>query len=131
MAQYVLILRDDPRQYDSYSPDQMQATIARYGTWAQELGERHAGGQKLAGADAAAVLRRDGDRTVVTDGPFGETKEMIGGFFIIEADDLAQAIELCRNHPQLEDKGTVEIRQVDDLTSCASETAGVEASAGR
>ncbi len=85
-------------------------------------GERHTGGRKLADEAAAAVMRGAGSATVVTDGPFGETKEIISGFFTIEADDLAHAVKLCGDHPHL-DGGTIEIRQVDELAGCAGETA--------
>jgi len=115
MPEYVLILRDDPSQFASLSPAQMQAVIERYQAWGQEIGDRNTGGNKLGDADTAAVISRNGDALVVTDGPFGETKEMIGGYFTIRADNLAHAVELCRNHPQLDDHGTVEIREIDTL----------------
>ncbi len=122
MPQFMLILRDDPSQFEQLSPAEMQAVIERYGAWGRKLGERHTGGRKLADEAAAAVMRGAGSATVVTDGPFGETKEIISGFFTIEADDLAHAVKLCGDHPHL-DGGTIEIRQVDELAGCAGETA--------
>ena len=64
---------------------------------------------------AGKVISGLGRKQKVTDGPFGETKEVIGGFYIINADDYDHAVELCKDQPNLELGGTVEIREVDAL----------------
>lgn len=69
------------------------------------------GGDALLGVETATSVRvRDGE-TLVTDGPFAETKEHLGGFYIIEADDLDKAIETARDIPGAH-SGTVEVRPV-------------------
>lgn len=67
------------------------------------------GGEALLGVESATSVRlRDGE-TLVTDGPFAETKEHLGGFYIIEADDLDKAIEVAKDIPGAS-MGTVEVR---------------------
>ena len=63
-------------------------------------------------AKLASQVSRDG-QVRVTDGPYSETKEVLGGYYIIEAGSYDQAIELSRDCPQLEYGGTIEVRQVD------------------
>ena len=64
--------------------------------------------------DRGRLLRSEGERVVV-DGPFSETKEMVGGFFIVEADNYDAAAEVAKTCPHLELGGTIELRQVDHM----------------
>ena len=114
MAQFLLILRDDPADFADFSPAQFQTLIGKYMAWSAGLRaeQRQLAGQKLAGG--GAVLGKRAGKLVVTDGPFGEAKEVVGGYYLIEANDLEHAVALCRDHPQLEN-GTVEIRPIDLL----------------
>lgn len=114
MPQFMLVLREDPSVYRRISPEEMQRVIERYNAWAGRLAAegRLVGGHKLADA-GGRVLRKNGSTLAVKDGPFGETKEVIGGVFLIKADDLAHASELCADHPHLRGEQTVEIREID------------------
>lgn len=114
MAKFMLILRDDPSQYAAYSPQQFQELIAKYQAWAEQLAAagRIDQGRKLSD-EGGKVLRKSGGQLAVKDGPFNEAKEVVGGFYIITADDYAHAVELCRNHPAYLTNGSVEIRAVD------------------
>jgi hypothetical protein len=69
------------------------------------------GGDQLSDVATATTLRRRGSETIVTDGPHAETKEYLGGYYIIDAADLDEAIELARGVP-LNDGGSVEIRPI-------------------
>jgi hypothetical protein len=69
------------------------------------------GGDQLSDVATATTLRRRASETIVTDGPHAETKEHLGGYYIIEAADLDEAIELARGVP-LNDGGSVEIRPI-------------------
>jgi hypothetical protein len=71
------------------------------------------GGEALQPARNAATLRFKDDKVLVTDGPFAETKEQIGGILILEARDLKQAIELMSKHPGVR-AGSFELRPVDE-----------------
>jgi hypothetical protein len=69
------------------------------------------GGDQLGDVATATTLRRHGAETIVTDGPHAETKEFLGGYYIIDAADLDEAIEITKGVP-LNDGGSVEIRPV-------------------
>ena len=74
-----------------------------------------AGGEALQPASSAVTLRVQGGKVMVTDGPYAETKEQIGGILILEANDLNQAIQLMSKHPGVRG-GPFEIRPAADLT---------------
>ena len=92
--------------------EELEAAIERCFAYDDELrrGGHFAGGYALQGA--AVTLSRRGGKTSVTDGPFVETKEQIGGILLLEAKDLNQAIALMERHPGLE-MGPFEIRPLD------------------
>jgi hypothetical protein len=73
------------------------------------------GGEGLQGPDTAATLRYQNGKVTVTDGPYAETKELLGGLLIIEARDLKHATELISKHPGVK-MGPWEIRPAFDLT---------------
>ncbi len=77
--------------------------------FAQELGPKRLGGAGLKGSATATTVRTAGDQKTIHDGPFAEAREQLGGFYIIEAADLDEAISLGRQIPILRD-GAVEIR---------------------
>ena len=74
-----------------------------------------AGGEALESARGAATLRYQKGKVVVTDGPYAETKEQLGGILILEADDLKHAIQLMSKHPGVK-AGPFEIRPAADLS---------------
>ncbi len=113
MAKFILVLRDDPTQWAKLSPAEMQGVIEKYSAWSAGLAQRGAirGGEKLTN-DGGKHLRRQGGALSATDGPYNETKEVIGGFFIIEAADYDEAVALCADCPHLE-HGWIELRQVE------------------
>jgi len=73
--------------------------------------------QALQGAETAATLHLQNGRISVTDGPFAETKEQLGGFMLLEARDLNHAIQLVSNHPGVR-LGPFELRPIDAHNSC-------------
>jgi hypothetical protein len=81
-----------------------------------------AGGEALESTRSATTLRYRSDRVVITDGPFAETKEQLGGIMILEAGDLDQAIQLMSNHPSIRMGGTFEVRPAADLSSLVQES---------
>lgn len=83
------------------------------------------GGEALQGSQNATMLRWRGGKVSVTDGPFAETKEQIGGIMILEATDLNHAIRLLSNHPSMRllgERGSWEIRPAADLTGMIEES---------
>jgi hypothetical protein len=90
----------------------MQAIVQEYIAWAGKLRSegRMLGGDEL--SSEARMLRGAKGQITVTDGPFAETKETIGGYFLIEANDEAHAVEIAKQCPGLKRDGAVELRQV-------------------
>jgi len=93
------------------SPERMQQTMQKWMSWLKEFGEK--GHMK----DQGQPLERTGKlvkgrQKSVTDGPFAEAKDIVGGYTLIEARDLGQAVELSKGCPILEADGTVEVRPV-------------------
>ena len=109
MAQYVVLIYENESDYASASPEVYGEVMDAHNRFAEEVvarGGKIAGGNALQGTDTATSIRGD----VVTDGPFVETKEALGGFYLIEADDLDQAIKIAGMVPAR--FGGVEVRPV-------------------
>jgi hypothetical protein len=94
------------------SPDQIQAIIQRYVAWRQKIQKngRKVEGHKL--TDGQGRVMRGAGHTRITDGPYAEAREVIGGLFIVEANSYEEVVELSKDCPHL-DFGAIEIREVD------------------
>jgi hypothetical protein len=91
------------------SPEQMQRTMEKWVAWFKELGA--SGHIKNPGhplEHSGKVVT--GKQTIVTDGPYAEAKDVVGGFIVVEATDLLQAVELSKGCPILQVGGSVEVR---------------------
>jgi hypothetical protein len=108
MPQFLLMLRDSGTYPTDISPEEMQAIFERYGTWMAKV---RATGQKLHDQEGRVMVRKD-NGVAVTDGPYVESKEVIGGYFVIEADDYESAARAAEDCPHL-DFGSVEIRRIE------------------
>jgi hypothetical protein len=112
MSEFLFLYRSPAPQR---SPEQMQKTMQKWTEWMKELGEK--GHLK----DQGHPLERTGKlvtgkQKTVTDGPFAEAKDAIGGFSIVEARDLAHAVELSMGCPMFETDGAVEVRPIRKMT---------------
>ena len=110
---YALLIYADEKARALVPHDEQHAIHEEYDTFANELVQRGVmrGGDELADSPAATTVRvRDGQQ-LVTDGPFAETKEQLGGYFLIEVDDLDTAIELAGKIPGAR-HGSVEVRPI-------------------
>jgi hypothetical protein len=117
MSQFMVLLygsEENNRFWMEMSPEDMQKAIEKYMTWSGNLAAQGKllGGEKLRDG-TGRVLRGGGAQQRVTDGPFSETKELIGGYFLIQAADYEEAVQLVSDCPQLEFGGTVEIREIE------------------
>jgi hypothetical protein len=113
--QYALLIYQEPAGEPTQAEG--EAILAEYGTYTEGLRARNAmlGGERLHDASSATTVRiRDGKR-VVTDGPFAETKEYLGGFYLIEAPSLDGALEAAAMCPGAK-YGSVEVRPVYDMS---------------
>jgi hypothetical protein len=105
----MLLLYDDPSGWRNLSPEEMQKAIEKYMAWSKKPFTLDS---KRLGEDAGRVIRSDGGKPRATDGPYSETKEVLGGFYLIEAANYDEAVRLSLTHPHVEHGGTIEIRQL-------------------
>ena len=110
MNEFVFLYRGAMSNGTKPSPEQMEAIMKRWQTWFAKLGEE--GKLKEWGAPLQGEGRVVAAGGVITDGPFAEGKEVIGGYSIIKAEDLAEAAALAKGCPALETGGSVEVRPV-------------------
>ena len=109
MAEYLILINEDESAYASASPDVLQEVMEahnRFGKQVEETGGSIVTGRALQPTSTATSVRGD----VVTDGPFAETKEALGGFYLVEARDLDQALEIAKLCPAR--FGGVEVRPI-------------------
>jgi hypothetical protein len=108
--QYALMIYAEPG-YDEALPDAERVAV-RAGFLAFTDDARYVGGAQLQPAETATCVRVAGGRTLMTDGPFADTKEVLGGFCLVEAANLDEAIELAARIPAARHGGVVEVRPV-------------------
>lgn len=109
--QYMLLIYGDEAAWESATAEEKATEYERHRMFAQavtDLGGKIVGGEELDSTSTATTLRGD----LVTDGPFIDTKEVLGGFYIIEVDDLDQMIAIARHCPST--TGGIEIRPIVD-----------------
>lgn len=111
MQTYYLILRDDPQAFADISPSDMQAVVQRYVKWREDNSKFVTGGQKLTDGQGRVIRRKEGALNV-SDGPYVEAKEVLGGFFVLSVADYDAAQTIAATCPHLE-FGSIEIRQME------------------
>jgi hypothetical protein len=113
MAEYLMIFRGGDHNLND-APEEMQARTQRWYTWMQGLSQKGImlGAQPL--QNSGKVVK--GRQKVVTDGPFMEGKEMVGGYLVCKADTYEEAVAISKDCPILEiDNGTVEVREISSM----------------
>jgi hypothetical protein len=108
--EYALLIYEKPAAYDRLDEAERQALIGEY--WALRDDPRAVAGAGLKPVDTATTVRVHGGETLVTDGPFADTKEVFGGYYVIEADDIDAVIEIAARCPAARSGGSVEVRPV-------------------
>jgi hypothetical protein len=109
MSKFMLLLYDDPTQWAKLGPEDMQKAIEKYMAWSKK--PFTVDSQRL-GQDAGRVVRANGGRPRATDGPYSETKEVLGGYYTIEAANYDEAVARALEHPHVQYGGTIEVRQL-------------------
>jgi len=110
---YAMLIYSDENKVAQATPEQLKEMHAQYGAFTAEVNEKklHRGGEPLQPVSNATTVRvRDGKATT-TDGPFAETKEQLGGFYLLDCKDLDEAIEYAAKIPGAA-WGCVEIRPI-------------------
>jgi hypothetical protein len=114
MPQYMLLIYG-PTQ-DDRSPEELEAEMPKWFAYTQALQDAGVmvAGDALQGTEAATTVRvRDGE-TLITDGPFAETKELLGGYYLIDVPDLDKALEWAAKIP-IVGRGSVEVRPLMEI----------------
>src|SRR5215212_10837046 len=113
MSQYMLLIYDDPSAWQSLSEDEQNAVMGEYFAYTNELREAGAyvSGDALQPTTTATSVRlRDGER-LTTDGPFAETKETLGGYYLVDVESDEEAQDWAAKIPSAR-FGTIEVRPV-------------------
>jgi hypothetical protein len=113
--QYILLIYGEEAVWEGRSEEEVRELMAGYGKLSGELGAQgklRASDELAPTATATTVQVRNGE-TIVSDGPFAATKEVLGGYFVVEAESLDEAIEWASKIPDARD-GKVEIRPLVD-----------------
>ncbi|GIF77479.1 YciI family protein [Asanoa siamensis] len=116
MAKYMLLIFGDAAAWETLTPAERQALEAAHADFRAAAGPRLRGGEELESPSVATTLRArvDGE-LLLTDGPFLETKEGLGGFYLLEAGDLDEVVKLAGMLPEVRaGHSGVEIRPVVD-----------------
>jgi hypothetical protein len=105
----------EEKRWHALPAAERDAVMREYGEWVSglERAGQHRASEKLAWSPAAKTLRLAGGRPLVTDGPFAETKEQLGGFHIVECRDMDEALAIAGHIPTLRVGGTIEVRPVE------------------
>jgi len=120
---YVCLGYIQPEKLQNFTPTELHAMMDECFTYDDELRKNghFAGGEALQPPNAAVTLWWKGGKAVVSDGPYAETKEQLGGILILEARDLNHAIKLMSKHPGVK-AGPFEIRPAADLSEMVRES---------
>ncbi len=110
MSNFLFLFRGGNSDWLEDSPEEMQKHMQKWGAWMGGLREK---GQLVDGlplAKEGKVVEKAGE--VITDGPFAEGAEIVGGYLIVSADDLAEAVAISKGCPIFEHEGNVEVREI-------------------
>jgi len=113
MSQFMYLFRGG-NDWTKADPKDIQANMQKWVAWMKDLGAKgHFKGSGEPLDRTGKVVR--GKSKTVTDGPYAEAKDIVGGYLLIEAKDIAEATELSRGCPLLEEDGSVEVRAVQNM----------------
>ena len=108
--QYMLLVYDTPGAWPTLTEEEMGAVYGEYAAVSQNKATKHAA--QLKGTEEAKTVRVKDGRTLVTAGPFAETKETLGGYYLVDADSVDQALELAATIPSVRFGGPADVRPI-------------------
>ena len=129
---FLLLLYGDETKWIDMAPEDAQQSVEDWNAYSQQLIDAGVllGGEALAPTTEATTVRLSEAESIRTDGPFAETREQLGGYYLIDCKDIDEAAGWAAKVPDLGEGGSVEVRPVVDWEAAAQEQAGAEASAG-
>ncbi len=113
---YLCLIYDEEKQFEGMPQGEMDAFMGEYMAFTREIREngQYVAGEALQPVQTATTVRVRNGRVSTTDGPFAETREQLGGFYLIEAGDLNEAVQVAAKIPSAR-TGSVEVRPVVDF----------------
>lgn len=127
--QYLTLLFDDEANANEYGAPEFEQELAGYMRFGEMAGEAILGGEALQPASTTLTVRHEGGSSRVTAGPFAETTEVLGGFYVLDADTLDDVIELARHIPAV-NTGSIEIRPLVQWVDASGREPGSDDAAG-
>lgn len=114
MPNYLLLLHEEPMDYSQLSAEQIEGIIGEYVAWRHKIEAegKYVGGEKLKDEGGKHLTSTNGNLRV-TDGPYTEAKEVIGGYFAISAANYDDAVEIASECPHLKFGGRIELREIE------------------
>ena len=111
--QYLCLIYDDETNWGTLPEDERNAVFDEYGAFTESIKEsgNYVAGDALQPTSTATTVRIRGGETLVTDGPFAETKEQLGGYYLVEAKDVDEALKIAERIPSAR-YGSIEVRPV-------------------
>jgi hypothetical protein len=110
---YALLIYPKPGSHEALEEDQYESVNAEY--WALRKDSRCLGGAHLQAAESATTVRYGGTENLIIDGPYAETKEVLGGYYVVDASNLDDALDFAQRIPAVRLGGAVELRPLVDV----------------
>lgn len=110
---YALLIFPKPGSHEALGPDEYRPVNAEYLALRED--PRCIGGAHLQPADTATTVRYSPGEALITDGPFADTKEVLGGYYVLDASDLDEALEFVQRIPAVRLGGAVEVRPLVEI----------------
>jgi len=108
---YICLVYHEEKKLDALAQAELEALVGECGAWIKQLGGHHVFSVGLLSVRTATTLQNRNSKLTLSDGPFAETKEFLGGFTILNARDLNEAVQLAANLPAVR-LGSIEVRPV-------------------
>ena len=114
---YMLLIYDEEAKVNTMTGPERAAIHQEYGEFIDDIRKKGAflAGDPLQPTSTATTVRGKNGKTITTDGPFAETKEQLGGYFIVEAKNLDEAIAVAARIPSVRVGGSIEVRPIMEM----------------
>jgi hypothetical protein len=113
---YALLIYGDEAEAQKMSQEEGNAVMSAYLAFGERYKDRIRGGEPLMPTATATTVRTRGGKALTTDGPFAESKEQLGGFYLVECDNLDEAVEIASQIPGAA-RGSIEVRPIMEFDS--------------
>jgi len=128
---YLCLIYEDESKFATTPKPEMDKIMSEYGAFGESIKKsgHHVAGYQLQTTDTATTVRSRNGKVSTTDGPFAETKEQLGGFYLIEAKDLNDAVQVASRIPSVR-LGSIEVRPIVERNQAKAQPAEALASSG-